>query len=156
MAVTRSQLHKGFRRLIHYPPRLAYALGLGPIIGRWVLLLTTTGRKSGKARVTPLQYEHIDGVYYVAAAFGPKTDWVRNLQADPRAQVRVPQRQFSASAELIDDPERIVQYLEYRLQRRPRLMQALLRRGGLPPNPTRQQILRFAQNLVLVALHPPS
>ena len=150
------RLPRTFRRLIHYPPRLAYALGLGPLIGRLVLLLTTTGRKSGKARVTPLQYEQIDGVYYVAAAFGPKTDWVRNLQAEPRAQVRVLRRQFSASAELMDDPERIAQYLEYRLQRRPRLMRALLRRGGLPPNPTRQQFLRFAQNLVLVALYPPS
>lgn len=151
MLSTRSRLNYLFRRLIHYPPRLAYALGLGPLIGRLVLLLTTTGRKSGKARVTPLQYEQIDVVYYVAAAFGPKTDWVRNLQADPRAQVRVLRRQFCARAELMVDPERIAQYLEYRLQRRPRLMRALL-----PPKPTHQQILQFAQNLVLVALYPPS
>ena len=44
-------------RLLHLPPRLAYAIGLGPLLGRFVLLMTTTGRKSGRRRVTPLQYE---------------------------------------------------------------------------------------------------
>ena len=39
--------------------RVLYAIGLGPLIGRIILLLTTTGRKSGKKRVTPLQYEKI-------------------------------------------------------------------------------------------------
>jgi len=43
-----------------------YRAGLGPVIGRVVLLLTTTGRRSGLPRVTPLQYEQIDGAIYVA------------------------------------------------------------------------------------------
>ena len=37
-----------------------YKRGIGPT--RMVLLLTTTGRKSGLPRVTPLQYEDIDGL----------------------------------------------------------------------------------------------
>src|SRR3972149_6657660 len=45
--------------------RLLYAIGLGPLIGRIILLLTTTGRKSGMKRVTPLQYEKIGEDYYV-------------------------------------------------------------------------------------------
>ena len=44
-------------RLFHLGPRIAYAVGLGPLVGRFVLLLTTTGRKSGLRRVTPLVYE---------------------------------------------------------------------------------------------------
>jgi len=40
-----------FWRFIHIGPRIAYALGLGPLIGRFVLLLTTYGRKSGRPRV---------------------------------------------------------------------------------------------------------
>ena len=46
-----------FWRLIHFGPRIAYALGLGPLLGRFVLLLTTYGRKSGRPRVTPLVFE---------------------------------------------------------------------------------------------------
>ena len=44
-------------RQIRLPPRAAYALDLGPLLGRRVLLLTTSGRKSGETRITPLQYE---------------------------------------------------------------------------------------------------
>ena len=62
------QLKKYLWRLMRIPPRVAYAIGLGPLIGRHVLLLTTTGRKSGLRRVTPLQYEEIDGVFYIGSA----------------------------------------------------------------------------------------
>ena len=53
----------GTRRLYKFlnkPPRIAYALGLGPLVWGLVLLLTTTGRKTGLQRVTPLQYEQIE------------------------------------------------------------------------------------------------
>jgi hypothetical protein len=61
-------------RLIHLPPRILYAVGLGPWIGNLILLLTTTGRKSGRRRVTPLQYKEIDGRIYLAAVRGQKAD----------------------------------------------------------------------------------
>ncbi len=35
-------------KLLNFPAQVLYAIGLGPIYGRLVLLLTTTGRKSGK------------------------------------------------------------------------------------------------------------
>ena len=41
-------------RALRIPPQLLYKLGFGRIYGRLVLLLTTTGRKSGKPHVTPL------------------------------------------------------------------------------------------------------
>lgn len=44
-----------------------YAAGMGWVIGWFVLLLTHTGRKSGKRYLTPLQYEKINGAYYVGA-----------------------------------------------------------------------------------------
>ena len=43
--------------------RVLYEIGLGRIIGKIILLLTTTGRKSGMKRVTPLQYEQIGADY---------------------------------------------------------------------------------------------
>lgn len=64
--------------------RVLYAIGLGPLIGRIVLLLTTMGRKSGLPRVTPLQYEEINGDYYLGSARGLKADWLRNITQDTR------------------------------------------------------------------------
>ncbi len=59
------RIPKFILRFIHLPPRLLYAVGLGPLIGNLVLLLTTTGRKTGKRRVTPLQYELINNKIYL-------------------------------------------------------------------------------------------
>lgn len=83
------QTPKVILRLLHWPPRIVYAIGLGSLIGNLVLLLTTTGRKSGKRRVTPLQYEEIDGRIYLAAAGGKSADWFRNLLVNPKVEVRV-------------------------------------------------------------------
>ena len=96
-----------------------YALGLGRLIGRMILLLTTTGRKSGLQRVTPLQYEEIDGAWYVASAKGTKADWFQNILANRHVQVRVKARHVHGSAEPITDPTRIADFLSLRLQRHP-------------------------------------
>ncbi|MBN1285989.1 MAG: nitroreductase family deazaflavin-dependent oxidoreductase [Anaerolineae bacterium] len=123
-------------------------------LGGTVLILTTTGRKSGLRRETPLQYEENDGVYYVAAARGPNADWFRNLAANPNVQVQVGTRRFDARAEPITDPARTADFLEMRLQRRPRMMRAMLRLEGLPANATRAQLEAFAADLAMVAIHP--
>lgn len=69
--------------------RVLYAIGLGPLVGRIVLLLTTMGRKSGLPRVTSLQYEEINGDYYLGSARGLKADWLRNIQSNPKVEIRV-------------------------------------------------------------------
>ncbi len=122
-------------------------------MSRMVLLLTTTGRKSGLERTTPLQFEEIDGVYYVASARGRGADWFRNLQADPHVRVRVGERQFDALAEAITDPERIADFLEYRRQRHPRMISTLLRLEGLPSRHTRAELEQFAAEKTVAALH---
>jgi deazaflavin-dependent oxidoreductase (nitroreductase family) len=89
--------------------RLLYAVGLGPVIGRIILLLTTKGRRSGSKRVTPLQYERIGNDYYVGAARGMKADWVRNLQCDPHVEVRVGRR-FLCQGRVVNDPSRFADF----------------------------------------------
>ena len=79
--------------------RVLYAIGLGPIIGKIILLLTTTGRNSGLKRVTPLQYEEINGRYYLGSARGLKADWVRNIQVNPKVEVRVKSLNFQGQAD---------------------------------------------------------
>jgi len=94
-----------------------YDIGLGPLIGRVVLLLTTTGRKTGLPRVTPLQYEEIDGTFYLGSSRGQKADWFRNILANPHVEVRVKSRRFRGMAETVTDPLRIADFLELRLSR---------------------------------------
>ncbi len=141
-------------KLINKPPRIAYTLGLGPLIGRLVLLLTTRGRKTGLLRVTPLQYEQIEGKYYVASAFGTRSDWYRNILVDPSGRVRVGRKAFEAFAEPSTDPVQIADFLEVRLARHPRMIGMMLRTEGLPPSPSRQDLESLAEDKALVILHP--
>ncbi len=117
--------------------KFLYAIGLGPIVGRLVLLLTTTGRKSGLSRTTALQYEEIDGALYLGSSKGTHADWFQNLVANPCVTVRVKSRQFSGSAEPVTDPARIADYLELRLQRHPHMLGAIFKSEGLSARPSR-------------------
>ena len=127
------------------------AKGGGP--NRLVLLLTTTGRKSGLPRVTPLQFEEIDGAYYVGAARGVHADWFRNVVAHPQVEVQIQQKHFGANAEPITDSARIADFLELRLRRHPVMIRAMLLMQGLF-QPTRANIERLASTLALVVIRP--
>ncbi|TFH34263.1 MAG: nitroreductase family deazaflavin-dependent oxidoreductase [Anaerolineales bacterium] len=141
-------------RLIRIPPQLLYALGLGPLIGPLVLLLTTKGRRTGKWRVTPLQYERVGDLFYVAAARGMKTDWLRNILADPQVEIRVNAQRFKAIAEVVRDPGLIADFLTLRLRNRPRFVGRILRMEGFPDPPTRQDLETYAAKRVMVVLYP--
>lgn len=69
----------------------AGALG-GKLAGKPMLLLTTTGRKTGKSRTTPLQYlEDGENMVVVASNGGnPRHPaWWFNLERHPEAEVQV-------------------------------------------------------------------
>jgi deazaflavin-dependent oxidoreductase (nitroreductase family) len=69
--------------------------------GAHTLLLTTTGRRSGEQRTTPLIYgRHGDDYLVVASKGGSDAPpaWYRNLQADPDVEVQVKEQRFTAHA----------------------------------------------------------
>lgn len=74
---------------------------LGKLVGMKVLLLTTTGAKSGAQRTTALTYLDAGGAYVVIGSFlgEPRHPaWVHNLRANPRATVQVGARKVPVTA----------------------------------------------------------
>jgi len=73
-----------------------------------VLLLTTTGRRTGQPRTTPVMYAR-DGARYVVSSehFGQERPaaWPRNLDADPRAVVQVGRRTLPCRARRLEGAE---------------------------------------------------
>ncbi len=134
--------------------RTLYAFGLGPLVGRLILLLTTTGRKSGLPRVTALQYEEVAGAIYLGSSKGTRADWFQNLVANPCVSVRVKSRQFSGMAQPVTDPALIADFLELRLQRHPRMIGAMLKSEGLPATPSRSELETYASKLALAIIRP--
>jgi deazaflavin-dependent oxidoreductase (nitroreductase family) len=73
-----------------------------------VLLLTTTGRRTGKARTVPLLYLRDDDrlvICNVNPGFERPNPWVVNLRAQPHAQVQIGRATTSVSARLASDDE---------------------------------------------------
>jgi deazaflavin-dependent oxidoreductase (nitroreductase family) len=133
--------------------KFLYAIGLGPLVGQIVLILTTTGRKSGLQRTTPLQYEKINGQYYVGAARGLKADWVKNIEANPRVQVRVKWHDFSGTAQVCHDPGKIADFLQIRLKHHPLMMGLIMEKAHqLPRKPNRTQLERIAAEEVMIII----
>jgi deazaflavin-dependent oxidoreductase (nitroreductase family) len=74
----------------------------GKIQGLPVLLLTTTGRKTGKKRTTPLGYFEYDGSYVISASYAGldvNPAWFHNLKSDPKVALQIQDKYLPALAQ---------------------------------------------------------
>lgn len=95
------------RWFFRVPPALYQALhriGRADGMRRRMLLLTTRGRRTGRPRTCGLNYAVLGDTVYVMSGFG-RTDWIRNLEADPRVEVCLGQDRWSAQARVVTDPD---------------------------------------------------
>ena len=121
-----------------------------------VLVLKTIGRKTGQQRSTPLQFEELEGVYYVASARGTQADWYRNLITCPNVEVVVGEKRFSTIAQPMTGSSQIADFLELRLKRHPYFMGVMLRLEGLPRKYSRSDLEKFSERLAIVVLEQPN
>jgi deazaflavin-dependent oxidoreductase (nitroreductase family) len=80
----------------------------GRVLGSDMILVTTTGRRSGQPRTVALFAFPADGGWIVVGSRGGSgrvPDWAHNLQADPRATIRVRAREAPAIARALADDE---------------------------------------------------
>mgnify|MGYP003475472938 CR=1 FL=1 len=85
----------------------------GPFEGATLLLLTTTGAKSGQPRLSPLAYLTIDDtMIIVGSKAGADTNphWVHNLRANPAAHIEVGTDAYDVVARELPDDERDATY----------------------------------------------
>jgi deazaflavin-dependent oxidoreductase (nitroreductase family) len=85
----------------------------GPFQGATLLLLHTTGAKSGKERVNPVMYFEIDSkVLIVGSCAGADVDpaWVHNLRANPRARIEIGTDAYDVEVRQLSRDERDAAY----------------------------------------------
>lgn len=101
-------LQKAFGPFNRWVVAPAIRAGLGPLFSTpmtgSMMLLRTTGRRSGLPREAPLGYVIREGAVYCCAGFGRRTAWYRNLVADPRVEVILPTCAIAGLAETVTDP----------------------------------------------------
>ena len=100
---------KAFNRTITDEFRANDGRVSGQFQGADLLLLTTTGAKSGQPRLSPLAYFRIDGKLLIIGSFAGadvNPAWVHNLRANPSARVEIGSESSAVTARELPLAER--------------------------------------------------
>ncbi|MGV4890845.1 nitroreductase/quinone reductase family protein [Streptomyces viridosporus] len=105
----------------------AFQRRINPVLRRLPLqtVLETTGRVSGLPRRTPVGGRRTGGSFWLVSEFGERSQYVRNIQADPRVRVRLRGRWHTGTAHLLPDDDPVA-----RLRALPRFNSAAVRTLG--------------------------
>ena len=102
-------------------PIVFYRLGLGGLLGEGLIVLNHVGRKTGAihhAAVRVVSYDADSDTYYIASAWGFKSQWPRNLLAHPEIVVQIGRRKLTVDAQPLTPEQGAHVLLDYR-QRHP-------------------------------------
>jgi deazaflavin-dependent oxidoreductase (nitroreductase family) len=103
----------GFMRWAYKSPILFYRLGLGFIVGRIFMIMTTVGRKSGSPRRTAIEFHEFKGRKYIFGNWGAKADWYRNIEANPSVTIQTWRGAESVTARKLTTDAELAEAFEY-------------------------------------------
>lgn len=92
----------GEKYLVNAPMRRLIDRGLAPDA---LALLETTGRRTGTTRRTPVGNGLVGDTFWAIAERGLESDYVRNLQSEPRVRVKAGGRWRDGTAEVLPDDD---------------------------------------------------
>ena len=147
---------RGISRLLFRAPIWLYKLHLGWLLGKRALKITHTGRVSGLPRHVVLEvvkYEPTSDTYYIAAAWGERSDWVKNIRANPQVQIQVGRQNMDAvSVQLTQDESEEIN-LDY-AQRHPTAVKNLAGFMGFQVDGTERDFRKLGRQLLMFVLTP--
>jgi deazaflavin-dependent oxidoreductase (nitroreductase family) len=142
-------------RLIFRIPVGFHRLGLHFLNPRWILILGTTGRRTGKPRLTALEYGLDPGQtrYFLMSGWGGTSDWYRNAIAHPQVQVWIAGKRQDGIARPAS-VEEVALEMESILTIAPNAYRTWEAHSGAKYDGTRASLLRMAQCLPSVVINP--
>ncbi|MGD2077158.1 MAG: nitroreductase/quinone reductase family protein [Chloroflexota bacterium] len=102
----------GWRKAMFKWPVQLWRLGLGPILGRFSVLISHTGRKTGLTRRTLTELHIVDGQKYAPSGFGRRSQWYRNIEVDPRVTIQTADGAESVIASRVTDNDELLALLD--------------------------------------------
>jgi len=99
-------IHALQKYLLNPPIKLLFAFGVAP---PGYALLETIGRKTGKARCTPVGNGRVGNEFWIVAEHGRKAGYIRNIEHNPRVRLKLRDglraRWHSGTAHLVPDDD---------------------------------------------------
>ncbi|MGY1633504.1 nitroreductase family deazaflavin-dependent oxidoreductase [Geodermatophilus sp. SYSU D01186] len=134
-------------RAVFRLPLKAYQHNAGPAVGHTFVAFTHVGRTTGQPHQTVamvLRHDRATGEAVICAAWGPQTDWYRNLQAHPAVQVQMGGRTFTPQQRFPTADEAFDVAVQFRREhpKRLRLASTVLGWGDLHDDATVRQFVR--------------
>ena len=125
-----------FKWLFKFPVLLD-SVGLNRLIPDWILLLTTTGRRSGKPVITPVEYlfHQENSSYWIMSGWRGNTDWHKNILKYPEVSIKINGITYPAKAAALTDEE-ILAYLTEILKVNPDAIAIFSRWAGKQIDPS--------------------
>ncbi|MHA1302487.1 MAG: nitroreductase/quinone reductase family protein [Candidatus Heimdallarchaeaceae archaeon] len=146
---------KEFQRINKYFTIPLYRIGLLPLFGFGFLflLLYTKGRKTGKVRITPLEYHKIDGVIHIFAGRGEKAHWLRNMKSHPEdIKIRIGFRKYPVRFEILPIEERKKVFHWYVIKH-PKAAKGLMGWDPKRDDPNKTDFSFLAEKIVVIRLY---
>lgn len=100
--------NRGLLRVLLRMPLLLYRIRLGWLLGQRFLLLKHTGRKTGLEHRTVLEvlrYDKAHDRYIVSSGWGEKSQWFKNIQQRPEAEIEAGGRHIRVTATRLSKQE---------------------------------------------------
>lgn len=135
-----------------------YRAGLGGLLGKRFLMITHTGRKTGRERQTVVEvvdHDPASGVYYVVSGWGERSNWYRNVMANPRVTVQVGNHKFDAIAERAS-PEEGARIMLFYAREHPQALRMLAQIMDYPLDGTEESAQEFGRKIPVLAFRPVS
>lgn len=145
----------GMLRAVYRLPLLAYRLGLGALMDRFMIgALTTRGRSSGQPRYTALEYRQHGSKIYIISGWGEQAHWVRNLESDPHVTLRRGARVQHGQASIVRDQNEVFRALTLFYRTNPAYYEGLFKRAGQRDRLDALSLPQIAGRVVVVRLKP--
>lgn len=143
---------KGLMKWFFKMPMYVWRMGYGFLLGRWFLILTTTGRKSGLPRHTPLQYFGGCERKYVVSGWGEKAQWYKNMMTYPNVTIQSAHGIESVRGRVVTDDQDYIQAFQ-QCQHDP-MMRWWMASMDIPP--TQEAFLANKDKFLMVTFDPTS
>ena len=105
-------------------PLPLYRAGWGWLLGRTFLLLVHAGRTTGRPHAITAMVLHDDRATHeavICSAWGPTTDWIRNIRQRPALEVRIGRESFVPRQRFLSEDESFPVTVEFCLRHPARL-----------------------------------